>query len=157
MTDPFTSKTVIGWSEYICFPDWGIARVHAKVDTGARTSALHVENLKRLKGDRVQFEVVLSRRSVTRRAVIKAPVLRWGRVRSSTGVYRTRCFVRALIRLGPVEKEIELSLISREKMLFRMLIGRTALEKDFVVDVGRRRALGTLRVRSRAERKEDKT
>ena len=135
-------KTVIGWSEYVAFPDWGIDRLPAKVDTGARTSALHVENLQLLDSRHVRFEVVLSRKHSHRRVQVCAEVLKWARVRSSTGHYHTRCFVRTRIRIGPVEKVIELSLASRERMLYRMLLGRKALEKDFLVDVSKRRTLG---------------
>ncbi|MFO7974491.1 MAG: RimK/LysX family protein [Candidatus Hydrogenedentota bacterium] len=137
-----SSKTIIGWSEYVAFPEWGIDRVPAKVDTGARTSSLHVDNLEVLDDHYVRFEVVLSRRHSHKRVHVTAPVLKWGRVRSSTGHYHTRCFVKTRIRIGPVEKEIELSLASRERMLYRMLLGRKALEKDFLVDVSKRRTLG---------------
>ena len=55
------AKPVIGRREYVAFPDWGIRGVEAKIDTGARTSAIHVDNIKRLSGERVRFEVVLLR------------------------------------------------------------------------------------------------
>ena len=137
-----SAKAVIGWSEYVDFVDWHIKGIHAKVDTGARTSALHVEDLRLLDNGEVEFRVVLSRKEGGRRVTIVAPVLRWARVRSSTGHYTRRCFVRTRVRIGPVEKEIELSLISREKMLYRMLLGRQALKRDFVVDVSKRQTLG---------------
>ena len=73
-------------------------------------------------------------------------------MRSSTGHYTVRCFVKTRIRLGPVEKEIELSLVSRERMLYRMLLGRRALARDFLVDVSRRRVLGE-RVKAKKKRK----
>ncbi len=133
-----TPKTVIGWTEYIDFPEWDIAAVRAKVDTGARTSALHVENLVELRRGRVRFDVVTGRKNRWRRQTVECAVLKWARVRSSTGVYKKRCFVTARIRVGEFEKEIEVSLVSREKMLFRMLLGRKALEHDFVVDVSHR-------------------
>lgn len=135
-------KEIIGWSEYVDFPDWGIRNLRAKVDTGARSSALHVENLRESEDGIVRFDVVLSRKNVQRRRHIKAKVLKWARVRSSTGIYRTRCFVKTRIRIGPVEKEIELSLVSRERMIYRMLLGRKALERDFLVDVSRKKVLG---------------
>ena len=136
------ANTVIGWSEYVALPEWGIGRLPAKIDTGARTSSLHVDNHQILDAHRVSFEVVLSRRHSNRRVKVTAKVAKWGRVRSSSGHYHTRCFVHTRIRLGAVEKDIELSLASREEMLYRMLLGRKALEKDFLVDVSRRRALG---------------
>jgi hypothetical protein len=132
-------KTVVGWVEYVDFPDWGITGLKAKVDTGARTSAVHVENLEAIDHNHVAFDIVIGQRQ-RRHHHMKAKVLKWARVRSSNGHYTERCFVKTLIRLGAVEKEIELSLVSREEMQFRMLIGRKALERDFLVDVSKRAA-----------------
>lgn len=129
---------VIGWSEYVDLPDWGIRRLRAKVDTGARTSALHVDGIEELPGGRVHFEVVLHRKKRDRRIRVETRIQRRGRVRSSTGHYTTRIFVKTHLRLGPTEHEIELSLVDREKMLHRMLLGRSALEGHYLVDVSRR-------------------
>ncbi len=135
-------KTIVGWTEYVDLPEWGIGSIHAKIDTGARTSALHVEDLTTLPDGQVLFHVILSRKYAHKRVEICAPVTRWGRVCSSSGHYSVRCFVTTRIRVGGVEKEIEVSLISRERMLYRMLLGRQALANDFVVDVTRRHVLG---------------
>jgi len=135
-------KIAIGWSEYIEFPDWDIHALKAKVDTGARTSALHVEDLKPLGTGWVEFYVVLARKGPRHRRRVRAEVVKWAKVRSSTGDYRRRCFVKTHIKIGSIIKEIEISLVSREKMLFRMLLGRKALEKDFLVDVSKRSVLG---------------
>jgi hypothetical protein len=140
--------SIIGWSEYIDFPDWNISRLKAKVDTGARTSALHVENLVEHKNGWVTFDVMLHRKRLERRQHVRTRIVKVARVRSSTGHYTERCFVSTRIRIGSVEKEIEFSLVSRDKMLFRMLLGRTALEHDFWVDVSRRNLL-TRRVRKK--------
>lgn len=122
-------------------PDWGITGIKAKVDTGARTSALHVEDLQHLENGRVLFHVAYSRRPPFKLKEVEADALKWSRVRSSTGHYNERCFVRTRIRIGYIEREVELSLVSREKMLFRMLLGRKALEHAFWVDVSRRNLL----------------
>ncbi len=131
----------IGWAEYIDYPEWGIDAVKAKVDTGARSSALHVENLEEIDAGHVAFDVIYSRRPPYKRKRVTAKVVKWARVRSSTGHYQKRCFVCARIKIGEIEREIELSLVSREKMLFRMLLGRKALEGHFLVDVSRRNLL----------------
>ncbi len=131
-------KYIIGWAEYVDLPDWGISHVKAKIDTGAKTSAIHVDEIKRIGHGRVRFTVVLCNRTTTKRVTMEAPVTRWAEVRSSAGHLTKRPFVKTRARLGDVEKEIELSLISRHHMKFRMLLGRTALEDDFVVDVSRR-------------------
>lgn len=130
-------KLVIGWSEVIALPDWGISHMNVKVDTGARTSALHVENVVESGEDHVRFDVIVDQKLGIVHHV-RAKVVRWGRIRSSTGHASHRLIVRTRLRLGTVEKEIDISLISREKMRYRMLLGRQALSRDFIVDVSRR-------------------
>jgi hypothetical protein len=144
---------VIGWNEYVDLPDWGISRLRAKVDTGARTSALHVENIEELGRGRIRFEVVLHRLKRDRRVRVETRVERRGRVRSSTGHQETRPFVRTTLRLGDAEHEIELSLVDRERMIHRMLLGRSALEHHYLVDVGRRALLGGTRRRAKKKRR----
>lgn len=141
MTAQKKPKLTVGRSEYVDLPDWGIRNLLAKVDTGARTSALHVEDLERLPGNRVAFRVILTRSQKGRSVHVEADVVKWAKVRSSSGHYSTRCFVRTRAKLGAFEKEIELSLDSRDKMNYRMLLGRKALAKDFVVDVAKQHAL----------------
>ncbi len=123
------------------FPEWGIRGIEAKVDTGARTSAVHVDNVRRLHGNRVRFDVVLGRKNQDNRVEVEARILRMSRVRASTGHRQTRYVVAAQVRIGPDNRQIELSLVRREKMLCRMLLGRTAL-RGFLVDVDRRYVFG---------------
>ncbi len=127
-------KVLIGCNEYIDIPEWGIKRLRAKVDTGARTSALHVENIEELSRGRVRFDVVLHRLKRDRRVSVTTRIARRGRVRSSTGHYEMRIFVEAPVRIGPIEQEVEVSLVDRERMIFRMLLGRTALAGHFLID-----------------------
>ena len=141
MTRSAQRKEIIGWTEYVDIPMWQVTGLKAKVDTRAHTSSLHVDELQTLPVGRVHFFVVLSRKHVHKRVGVFAEVVKWAKVRSSTGVYRKRCFVKTRIRIGHIEKEIELSLVSREKMMFRMLLGRKALERDFLVDVTKRSLL----------------
>ena len=131
----------IGWNEYVDIPEWGIRRLRAKVDTGARSSALHVENIEELPRGRVRFDVVLHRQKRDRRVHVTTRIVRRGRVRSSTGHYETRIFVVAPAFIGPVERDVEVSLVDRERMIFRMLLGRTALAGEFLVDPARRHLL----------------
>lgn len=128
----------IGWKESIDLPDWGIQYIVAKADTGARRSAVDVKHLKLLPDGRVEFDVVLSRtdRNLTRRVCTE--VAHVARVRSSNGQMHERYFVRTRIRIGERMKEIELSLVCRKSMICRMLLGRKALEGDFVVDSSRK-------------------
>lgn len=147
---------VIGWTEYVGLPDWGIDRIRAKVDTGARSSALHVENIEELPRGQVKFDVVLHRAHRDRRVHIRAPIKRRSRVRSSSGHQEHRYFVETTLRLGPVEKRIELSLVDRQKMIHRMLLGRSALSGPFLIDVDHRMLQGGGRRKKKTRKKRRK-
>lgn len=138
---------VIGWSEYVALPEWGIAALRAKADTGARSSALHVEAIEELPRGRVRFDVVLHRLR-RRRVTVEARIRRRARVRSSNGHYTTRIFVRTRVRIGTVERRVELSLVDRGSMIYRMLLGRSALQGLFV-DPHRRHLVGQRPTRRR--------
>lgn len=128
-------KAVVGWREKVDLPEWGIEGILAKVDTGAKTSAIHVEDIRHHGKDRVTFDVVLSRKNNGRRKTVETKIVRETHIRTSTGQGHDRIVVETLMRLGDVEKRIQLSLVSRPRMLCRMLLGRTALQEDFLVDV----------------------
>ena len=139
------AKPVIGWREPVSLPAWGIRSLKTKVDTGARTSALHVSHIEPLEDGRVRFRAVISvRRLGGRRTVRRIPlecaVSRTALVRSSTGRIQRRLVVKTLARIGGVEREIEITLVCRRRMRCRLLLGRTALA-GFVVDPSRQRAL----------------
>ena len=136
--DPLRGRTLIGVAERIDLPDWGVEQLRVKIDTGARTSALHVDEVERLPGNRVRFTVVLDRKRAHRRVLVEAKIARIARVCSSSGRAQERIFVSTTMKLGGVEKEIEISLASREPMIFRMLLGRSALHHDFLVDPSHR-------------------
>ncbi len=141
-TKKLDKKTVVGWSEYIDIPLWGVSDLKAKVDTGARTSALDVKNLKKIDEKHVSFDVIVRKAKPRKEVSVVAEVIKWAKVRSSTGRYTKRPFVKTEIVLGSMRKEIEVTLVAREEMLFRMLIGRKALEHDFIVDVSKRSVHG---------------
>lgn len=129
---------LVGVAEYVDIPAWRVLGLRAKIDTGARSSALHVEKLREIGGGRVRFDVRLHRSKSERRVTVEATIVRRARVRASTGVATTRIFVAVDLRLGPVARTIELGLVDRQHMLYRMLLGRTALDRDFLVDPSRR-------------------
>jgi len=132
-----SDQRVVGWREYVSFPDWGVTGIVAKIDTGARTSAVHVEQIRHLRGNRVRFYLVTSRRKPFRHVPVTAEIVRQTRVRSSTGHTQERIVVATRIRIGSIVRRVELSLVRREQMLCRMLLGRTALE-GLMVDVSRK-------------------
>jgi len=131
-------RMVIGWRERVDLPSWGVRRLLAKADTGARSSAVHAEEIQRLPDDRVGFWVVFSRVHPEHRVWVDAPIARTTQVRSSSGHQHERIFVRTPLRAGPIEREIEVGLVSRELMECRMLIGRIALGEDVLVDPSRK-------------------
>ena len=129
-----TDLPIIGIQEYVALPDWGIKHLRAKTDTGARTSAIDAYDIEEIEGNRVRFIVVASRKHTDRRREVIADITRRATVKSSTGHQHERLFVTTTLKVGPIEKKIEVSLVSRHKMKCRMLIGRTALAGSFLVD-----------------------
>ena len=150
--DGYPGKTLIGWREYVSLPEWGLTRIKAKADTGARTSVIDVTEVIELDDNRVRFEVVVNRNKPDQHVWLETDIVRRTRVKSSFGATHDRLIVRTLVKLGGVEKEIELSLVSRKNMLCRMLLGRKALEPDLIVDPGRRYIHG----RKRRKKKENR-
>ncbi|MBF0161833.1 MAG: ATP-dependent zinc protease [Magnetococcales bacterium] len=137
------SKTVTseraGWREWVGLPTWGVARIKAKLDTGARTSALHGVDIRAFRqgGIRyVRFKLYPSQHSCEGEQVCVAPVLDRRAVRNSSGIKSYRYVVLTLLRMGAREWPIELTLTDRARMGFRLLIGRTAIRKRFLVDPG---------------------
>jgi hypothetical protein len=150
-------RLVIGWREYVDAPEWGVKGILAKIDTGARTSAIDVADVEEISGSRVRFHVVLSRNHRHRRVEIEAKVLRRTHVRSSLGHVETRIVVATPLQIGPVRQITELGLVCRKSMRCRMLLGRTAVDGGFLVDAGRTNMLGRKSrsaVRAKAKRAE---
>lgn len=145
-------KTLVGWREVVDLPEWGIHGVVAKIDTGARTSSLHVEDLEEIAPGRIRFHVILSRGETPERVEAEADLVRISNVRPSTGRPQQRRVVRTDVVLGGKRKEVEISLVSRKGMLCRMLVGRRALGEDFVVDPERRYLFGRPKRRKRGSR-----
>lgn len=135
-------KTVVGWRELIDLPEWGIGGVIAKIDTGARTCSLHVEDIEEIAPGRIRFHVILGQGESPRRIAAEADLVRMAAVRPSTGRVQQRRVVRTVVRLGAIDKVVEISLVGRRHMLCRMLIGRQALGADFLVDPERRYLFG---------------
>jgi hypothetical protein len=127
----------VGWREWISLPDWGVEHMKAKIDTGARTSAMHAFALERFEQDGrpwVRFEVHPWQRSAVDEVVVETPLLSERRVTSSSGASDVRPVVRTAITLVGRTLPIEVTLTRRDTMGFRMLIGRQALRRTFVVD-----------------------
>lgn len=130
-------KKIIGAEEWCEFPTLGIPRIKVRVDSGAKTSSIHAFNIQKFhkEGKKwVSFEVNPIQND--RRTIIRceAPVSDRREVKSSTGISETRYFIKASIRLGNNQWDVDISLSNRHSMGFRMLLGREAMVGRFIVD-----------------------
>jgi hypothetical protein len=133
-------KLVVGWREWVGLPALGVARVKAKIDTGARTSSIHawdIEAFRRGGASWVRFEIRPLQGEDRTRVECEAPVADERLVRSSSGHAEQRLVIATTLSLGEGAWPIELALARRDEMGFRMLIGRTALKRRAVVDPSR--------------------
>ncbi len=134
------AKQIIGWREWVGLPDLGIDRVKAKIDTGARTSTMDAEVYELSEENGVvvaRFQVVFGGRKHLQEKMCSARVVENRNITNSGGQTEERVVILSSIKIGVLVKEIEITLTRRNDMVFRMLLGRTAIGDDFVVDVAR--------------------
>ena len=140
MSDPANPSLIaLGWRERVALPQFGIARLKAKLDTGARSSALHVETLESFLRDGavwLRFTVRAGRHAADAVAC-EAPALDRRMVTDTGGRRTERWFIRSEILLAGQRFEADISLTDRRHMLFPMLLGRSAMQGRFVVDPAR--------------------
>lgn len=128
---------VLGWREWVALPDLGITDIKAKVDTGARSSALHaffVERYRTKRRERVRFGMHPLQGREGPEVICRADLLDVREVIDSGGHREMRCFIGTRVLVGGRSWEVEVSLTDRETMRFRMLLGRSALAGRVLVD-----------------------
>nr|WP_235857225.1 RimK/LysX family protein [Occultella glacieicola] len=140
MRGPTHLSTPTGWREWVALPGIGVPWIKAKIDTGARSSALHAFGLSEFERDGdpwVSFTLHPLQNSSRDEVEVALPVHDRRLVRSSSGHAQRRIVV--LLDLVVAERPItaEVTLSNRDRMGFRMLIGREALRQGFLVDPGR--------------------
>lgn len=138
---PAKPRIELGWAELVDLPDLGLIDLPAKIDSGARTSSLHATHIRIIgTGDdrRVSFRVRKGRGSRSR--VFDMPLFENRVVRSSNGAYEDRPVIRTPLVLGGIIQLVEITLTHRGTMAFPMLVGRSTLKRDYLVNCRRKYA-----------------
>lgn len=146
------SPLIIGWREWVSLPNLDVPAIKAKIDTGARTSAIHAFDIERFKNDKGEDYVAFTVQPVQRDTTIirrcEAPLIDIRSVTDSGGHKTDRYFIQTDVQIGTHIRSIEMTLTQRDDMLFRMLLGRTAMVPDIQVDPSRSFSLGRMSART---------
>lgn len=137
MTSEVGAPQILGWREWIGFPELGIPQIKAKVDTGARTSCLHaflVEPFEKEGAQWVRFDIHPIQGDTSESIRCEALVRDQRVIRDSGGHEELRYVIETTISIGETCLSIEVTLTDRDSMRFRALLGRTAIRGNFLVD-----------------------
>lgn len=137
---PVRKYAHIGWREWVALPEIGIDKIKAKIDTGARTSALHAFALQPFtEGNqrKIRFDIHPLQHNTMKIVTCIADVVDKRLVSDSGGHIEERFVIQTLITIAQQTWPIEITLTERENMLFRMLLGRSALRRRFIVNPAR--------------------
>lgn len=140
MVESQAATLTLGWREWVALPELGLKRIKAKVDTGARTSALHAFQVDEFSKDDqswVRFKIHPKQRRNDIETICEAVIKDRRIVRDSGGHEELRLVIETMLEIGKDRWPIEVTLTSRDDMRFRMLLGRTAVRNRAVVDPSR--------------------
>ena len=141
---PRPPKVELGWCELVDIDAMNLVGIRAKIDTGARTSALHATEIATIVRDGEDWVRFLSETGPEAEHIwCEAPLVEQRCVTSSNGVDEMRYIIDARIKLAGISLPVQLSLTDRTPMAFPMLIGRTALKRHFLVNVARKYVHGS--------------
>jgi len=138
--NPKRPAKTLGWREWIGLPAFGIESMKAKIDTGAKTSAIHAYKVREFKRDGlmfVSFYIHPVQRKKKPEIYCEAPVADKRAVRSSNGKEEIRYVIRTELQIGSDVSPAEFTLTNRDQMGFRALVGREAMRKRYLVDPSR--------------------
>lgn len=132
-----TPPITLGWREWVSLPELELPAFKAKIDTGARTSAIHAQDIERHTENGIKMVSfttlpVQKNQNISRRCTAALVDIR--DVTDSGGHTETRHVISTQLELGGVTKVIEITLTERRDMLFKMLLGRTSMMPDFIVN-----------------------
>lgn len=131
---------VIGWREWISLPKLNILKIKAKIDTGARTSALHafaIQTFQESGNQKIKFDIHPLQHDNSQIVTCVADIVDRRMVTDSGGHEEERYVIETPVTIAGQTWPIEITLTERENMLFRMLLGRSALRKRFIVNPAR--------------------
>lgn len=137
MKDQKSDLEFVGWRESVSLPEFKLIDLKAKIDTGAKTSALHADEIEFITVKGKKYVRFLVETDDGKKKYIKSRFLEEREIKSSTGQKTIRPVVKTKIRMGNSEFEIEITLIKRNLMGFKMLIGREALNGRFLINPAR--------------------
>ena len=138
-------RPVLGWREWVALPELGVARIRCKVDTGARTSALHafyVEEFTAQGIAMVRFGMHPVQGKTEHEVHCEARILEQRKVTDSGGHTETRYVIKTPVIVGDAIWHVEITLTNRDTMRYRMLLGRSAIADNYLVDSARSHLAG---------------
>lgn len=145
------SGKIVGWRETVGLPDLNISLLRAKIDSGARTSALHAEDQERFLRDGVdwvRFRFPSARRKQDQ--LLEAPIFDEREIKNTGGMPERRIIIRTALLLGAHRTRIDVSLADRKNMEFDLILGRTAIrELRLLIHPGRSFLMGQPRQKAK--------
>lgn len=147
----------IGWKEKVCFPEFDLKDIPAKIDTGARTSVLHCKSIiiiKKYRKPYVKFVLLDPGMPEHNGKEYTLPFHKEKLVRNSFGQEENRIVIQTEVELFNKRYPIEISLRDRSNMEFPMLLGRSFIRRNFIVDVSRSNQSARYKIRKLKQKKE---